>query len=66
MTTSNIIDPQAVLEAAEDSMFGMENLGFCILWHGDEQLLGHFLGHGDEKTRKGYGAPELVIMGFGG
>ena len=30
MTTSNILDPQAILEAAEDSMFGMENIGFCI------------------------------------
>ena len=27
---AHVLDPQEVLEAAEESMFGMENLGFCI------------------------------------
>ena len=27
---SNLIDPQEVLEAAEESEFGMEAIGFCL------------------------------------
>ena len=69
MTTSNIIDPQEILEAAEASMFGMENLGFCIACGAE-----HYGCEPDARKYeceecgeyKVYGAPELVIMGFGG
>ena len=69
MTTSNILDTQAILEAAEDSMFGMENIGFCIACGAE-----HYEGEPDacnyecEECGKHqvYGAPELVIMGFAG
>lgn len=69
MTTSNILDPQAILEAAEDSMFGMENIGFCTACGAE-----HYGCEPDARRyeceecgkHQVYGAPELVIMGFGG
>ena len=69
MTTSNILDPQMVLEAAENSMFGMDNIGFCIACGAE-----HYGCEPDARkyeceecgAHQVYGAPELVIMGFGG
>ena len=66
---SNLIDPQEVLEAAEESEFGMEAIGFC-LGCGAEN-------YGVEPDARGYeceecgesavfGAPELVLMGYAG
>jgi len=69
MTTSNILNPMEVLEAAEATMFGMVNLGFCIACGAEHDGI-------DQDARKDeceecgaykvYGAPELVIMGFAG
>ena len=69
MTTSNILDPMEVLEAAEATMFGMENLGFCIACgaehYGCEPAACNYECEecGEHQV---YGAPELVIMGFAG
>ena len=69
MTTKNVLDPQEVFEAAEATMFGMENIGFCIACGADHYGI-------DQDARKDeceecgehkvYGAPELVIMGYAG
>ena len=69
MTTSFILDPQVILESAEDSMFGMENIGFCIACGAE-----HYECEPDACNyeceecgeHQVYGAPELVIMGFAG
>ena len=64
----NIIDLDALISAAEESMFGMGNAGFCIAC-GEER-------DGCESDarnypcdacgeRKVYGAPELILMGYG-
>tara|TARA_R110000824_G_scaffold95476_1_gene229602 strand:- start:74 stop:253 length:180 start_codon:yes stop_codon:yes gene_type:complete len=58
-----------VLEAAENSMFGMDNIGFCIACGAE-----HYGCEPDARKYECeecgdyqvYGAQELVIMGFGG
>ena len=57
---AHVLDPQEVLEAAEESMFGMENLGFCIDCGAEHYECEEC---GEHKV---YGAPELVLMGFAG
>jgi len=64
-----IIDPERLLEAAQEQMFGTENSGFCIKC-GEER-------DGCEPDARNYpcdacgensvyGASELIIMGYGG
>ena len=67
MTTSNILNPQEVFEAAEASMFGMENLGFCIncgAEHDGCEADARKYECEECGEHQVYGAPELVIMGF--
>jgi len=69
MINTNVLDPQEILEAAEASMFGMDNLGFCIACGAE-----HYGCEPDAckyeceecGEHKVYGAQELVIMGFAG
>ena len=64
-----ILDPLEILQAAEDTMFGMENLGFCIACGGE-----HFSCEPDARNfecdecgeHQVFGAPELVLMGYAG
>ena len=64
-----IIDPQEVLDAAKESMFGMESIGFCI-GCGAENYAVEPDARRYECEECGeyavYGAPELVLMGYGG
>lgn len=64
-----LIDPERLLEAAQEQMFGTENSGFCIEC-GEER-------DGCEPDARNYpcdacggnsvyGASELIIMGYGG
>ena len=64
-----IIDPDRLLEAAQEQMFGTENSGFCIKC-GEER-------DGCDQDARNYpcdacgensvyGASELIIMGYGG
>ena len=64
-----ILDPLEILDAAEASIFGMENLGFCIACEGEHD------GCEPDARRyecyecgehQVYGAPELVLMGYAG
>lgn len=63
------IDPWAILEAAEDSEFGIDYRGFCIACgeeaYGVEPDASHY-----ECEECGefevFGAPELLIMGYAG
>ena len=68
-THTPIIDPLELLDAAEASMFGMENLGFCIACGGEHD------GCEPDARRyecyecgehQVYGAPELVLRGYAG
>ena len=66
---AHVLDPQEVLEAAEESEFGMESIGFCIACGAE-----HYECEPDARKyeceecgeHQVYGAPELVIMGVAG
>ena len=64
-----LIDPDAVLAAAEEQMFDMGNAGFCISC-GEEQEGHESDARQDECEYCGslavYGAQELVLMGYAG
>jgi len=68
-TQTPLIDQQELLDAAEATMFGMDNLGFCIACGGE-----HFGCEPDARNyeceecgeHQVYGAPELVLMGYAG
>jgi len=68
-TQTPLIDPQELLDAAEASMFGMENLGFCIACGGEHSgCEPDACNYECEECgeHQVYGAPELVIMGYAG
>ena len=64
-----ILDPIEVFEAAEASMFGLENIGFCIACAAE-----HYECEPDARRYECeecgehtvYGAQELVLMGYAG
>jgi len=63
------LDPDEVLEAAEEQMFGLGNAGFCL--NCGEELEGIDPdARGDEceccGSQSVYGAQELVMMGYAG
>jgi len=68
-THTPLIDPLELLDAAEATMFGMENFGFCIACGGE-----HFECEPDARNyechecgeHQVFGAPELVLMGYAG
>ena len=63
------LDPDEVLSAAEEQMFGLGNSGFCVSC-GEEQDGVDPDARGDECECCGekamYGAQELVLMGYAG
>ena len=64
----NIIDLDALITAAEESMFGMGNAGFCTACgeerDGCESDARNYPCDACGKN-KVYGAPELILMGYG-
>ena len=65
---SYIIDPDELMVAAEESMVGLGDAGFCIACgeeaDGVEPDARNYPCEACGK-RKVYGAPELVLMGYG-
>ena len=64
-----IIDPDRLLEAAQEQMFGTEDIGFCIKC-GEERPYTEPDARNYPCNACGensvYGASELIIMGYGG
>jgi hypothetical protein len=62
-----LINVDALMEAAEDCMFGMSNAGFCIACgeesDGCEPDARNYPCDACGK-RKVFGAPELILMGY--